>query len=168
MSRKALVGFVGLGLLVSLFLWPSLEAIDPRLVPPRGFVVGEAFGTTLPGGGRILIVSEDCEICLQRRNAYARIVARMPSDVVVAVQTGGDQQIERELLRGDPGASGFLVLSQQELVGSLRVHAFPVSVTIDRDRRVVHTGRSRDGMLSSIGGPLAWIEAWKQLLFGQA
>ncbi len=164
---KALLGVIGICFLLAVSSQVLRPSVDSSMVPPHGFLVGDAVAAELPQGGRIVVVSENCDVCLKRKTAYAQIASGDRSDIFIAVQTGENREIERALSAEALQSSRFVVLNQDELFRTLRVQAFPVSVTVDRDRRVTHAEVSRDGWLTGIGGPVAWTEAWKRLLFGQ-
>lgn len=162
-ARTPAIVLSGLALgVVAISIFGS-KPLAPTLVPPVGFEVAEPIRSALQNGGDILVLSEDCDICIARLRSYENLVRRVESPVVL-IQRGEGTALEEALAVADREERGVWVLSREEVVRTTGVQAYPVHLSIDESGRVQSSSVSRQGWLRSVGGPVAWGKAWVRLL----
>lgn len=124
--RDALFALGALGAVVVIG-WLSLKPLpqpDPAQMPGIGTTVDSAVGGWIPDGGRVLIVSDLCELCQLRANSYRRYIATS-EDVVLVVQEYGDSVLSAEGQGADYARGGHCVSVAPRLSIACRRSIYP-------------------------------------------
>lgn len=147
---------------------PMFRPMSPDAIPFEGFPVDSSISGRLAGGGRILVVSETCESCLLRAEAFVRATKRdQKTLLLVSVSDSAGEGRFRQLTASDPQVSARTIfVTPFDVMGFIGVRAVPVHIMIDDMGRVVSSGRSRIGFFGSIASPSNWIEGWRRGLTG--
>lgn len=159
LSAFSMFGIVG----VLIIAFASTRAVTPDSFPDRGFPVEAEIHQLLPEGGKLLVVSEACEVCVERAKAITTFVARHEGHVLLVGTMDDTVRVPefQDFLTSHRTRSQ--VLRIQNLRDALQLRSTPALIEIDAAGRVVEAGPASVGWLRSFLSPRKWIGAWLDL-----
>lgn len=160
--RTLVASSIAAVLAVPMFAARSIRPFSQALLPAVGAELHTDVGRHFPDGGTLLVVSETCEICLQRAESYVKAVARRP-DHVLLVAAAPPSTVFEPLLDSYPNAR-VVFMEPEKMMTASRVRAVPTTVAIDPGGIVREARASNIGWVGAAFSPESWLDWWRRTL----